>query len=274
MATETSVELETIHEGRISDASLQAVEGPFTRLSLDTFDPTADHARHPVQRLAPGRATIVMIQLAAINFVTSFCSGLIVVGLPTLAASLPLEESLLLWPSSAFFLTSGTCLLLAGTLADVIGARSVNLTGCFFVAVFALAQGFAQTGIQLIVFRAMQGIALALTFPSSVSIISTSVESGRRRNIGFASLGLAQPLGFSFGLVLGGLLVNGLGWRYGFYIAGSVSFLLFAVGIWALPAGVKSVHEISVWARLKSEVDWVGALVASTALALLSYVLA
>jgi MFS family permease len=111
-----------------------------------------------------------------------------------------------------------------------------------------------------------------LTFPSSVSIISTSLESGQRRNIGFAVLGLSMPLGFSAGLVLGGVFVSGLGWRVGFYIGGAATFVLFAIGIWALPITSRT-NQAAMKTRLASEVDWVGAGLASSSLALLSYVL-
>lgn len=134
--------------------------------------------------------------------------------------------------------------------------------------------GVARSGIELIMFRALQGVASALTFPSSISIISKSVEAGKRRNVGFACLGLAMPLGFSFGLVLGGIFVTGLGWQVGFYIGGGASFLLFLIGIWSLPSGIKPTSRISVWKRLANEVDWVGVVLASTCLAIFSYVLA
>ena len=256
-------------------SNLPALEGP-ANTSVGMSGPTTaiNNQDYDSQMLPQGRSLIVITQLAGINFITSFNNGLLTVGIPAIAADLHLRHSLLLWPNSAFALTSGTCLLLAGSFADVIGSRSVNLTGCFFIAVFTLVCGFSRTDIELIMFRALQGVASALTFPSSISIISKSIETGKRRNIGFATLGLAMPLGFSFGLVLGGVLVSGLGWRVGFYIGGAACFLLFAVGIWSLPVGIKSDSEISAWKRLAVEIDWVGAGLASTALAVFSYFLA
>ena len=144
------------------------------------------------QTLPKGRSAIVITQLAGINFVTSFSNGIIIVGLPAMASSLKLDDALLVWPMSVYALTSGTCLLLAGTVADVLGPRRVNLVGCFLLAVFILSCGLARDGIELIMFRAMQGIAGALVVPSSISIVSTAVESGRSRNLGFACLGLAS----------------------------------------------------------------------------------
>lgn len=222
------------------------------------------------------RGWIIVTQLAGINFVTSFSTGLLTVGLPTIAADLALDQSLQVWPTSVYALTGGTCFLVAGTVADVIGPRSVNLTGCFFLAVFILASGLARTGMELIMFRAMQGIASALVVPSSISIVSAAVENGRPRNLAFGCLGLSMPLGFSLGLVLGGVFNDSsLGWRAGYYIGGALAFLLWAIGIRALPAVTPSTTEgPTMLQRLAKEIDWIGAAIASTSLATFSYVLA
>ncbi|GAM91271.1 hypothetical protein ANO11243_093190 [Dothideomycetidae sp. 11243] len=191
-----------------------------------------------------------------------------------MAAALGLQLNLLLWPASAYALTNGSCLLLAGSVADVVGTRHVNLVGCLLISIFILACGFAHNGSELIAFRALQGVAGALAVPTGMSIISNSVERGPRRNIGFAMLGLAQPLGYSFGLVLGGVFTDELGWRVGFYICAAGGFLLTVIGIWSLPKDAKNHSGATVWTRLAREVDWVGTVLLCAALSLFSYVLA
>lgn len=208
--------------------------------------------------LPTGRAATVVIQLAGVNFVTSFTHGLLTVGVPAIASDLDLSESLYAWPISVFALSCGSTLLLAGTVADVLGARTCNLTGAFFLSVFTLACGYCQTGIQLVIFRALQGLASALAVPSALSIVSRSVRSGQLRNIGFATMGFARDLGFSVGLVLGGVFVASVGWRAAFYFGGSLSFFLFLIGIWVVPRGIEAQTPGSKWSRLAKEVDWIG----------------
>lgn len=94
-------------------------------------------------------------------------------------------------------MTCGSCLLLAGSIADIVGNRLVNLAGCFAVGIFIVACGLARDGIDLIMFRAMQGIAVSLCLPTAVAIVANSTVPGRRRNIAFSCLGMAQPFGFS-----------------------------------------------------------------------------
>ena len=277
--TQTTVELEPIdhQEGDKSRPRVPSIvlASPANTTSGQSVPLTGFEIDEPVSYTLPrNRYIIVIIQLAGVNFITSFSNGLVTVGLPAMSNGLDLSAGLLLWPMNSYALTSASCLLLAGAVADVIGTRKVNLVGCFFIALFILMSGFSRTGIQLIIFRALQGIAGAMALPSALSIISRSVPSGKPRNVGFACLGLAMPLGFSFGMVLAGVFIDGPGWRAGFYMGGAASFLLFIVGIWALPIDIKVRTEISVRQRLMMEVDWFGAGLASASIALFSYVLA
>jgi MFS family permease len=171
----------------------------------------------------------------------------------------------------AISLTSGSCLLLAGAVADVVGCRPIYLTGCFLTGCFVLGCGLARTGIELIMFRAMQGIALALCLPTSVGILTNTMPSGKRRNVAFACLGLGQVLGFSIGLVLGGVFVDTVGWRVGWYSCASLVLVLLLVGIVSIPSDRLS--RPPTMKRLTAEIDWIGGLLATACLAMLSYVL-
>jgi MFS family permease len=168
-------------------------------------------------------------------------------------------------------------LLLAGSIADVVGSRPINLAGCFLQGLFIIACGFARNAIEFILFRALQGIAVSMCLPTSTAIVANAVPSGRGRNLAFSCLGLVQPLGFSLGLVLEGVLLNSVGWRIGYYLSGGATLVLFLVGIWALPPDRMAdglITEGSMLKRLKTEIDWVGAMIAFTCLALFSYVFA
>jgi len=121
-------------------------------------------------------------------------------------------------------------------------------------------------------FRAMQGVAVALCLPTSVAIVSHSVPVGRSRNIAFSCLGFVQPIGFSLGMVLEGVILDTIGWRFLYYLSGSLCLALFAVSLWALPHD--PVVQGSIIRKLKNEIDWLGAFIISTCLAVFSYVLA
>lgn len=174
--------------------------------------------------------------------------------------------------SSTCRLVQGCSLLLVGSIADFAGSRAIYLSGCFLLGIFILASGLAQTGIQLIIFRAFQGAAISLCLPTSVSIITKAFPNGQRRNIGFACLGLGQPLGYSVGLVLGGFFVDSIGWRFGYYLCAGATVIVFGVGLCILPADRH--HRLTSWRSLVYGIDWVGAAIASCSLGMLSFVFA
>ena len=221
------------------------------------------------------RIATTVVQLAGINLLSSFVNGAITVGLPTIARGIDLPRELYLWPLSVFGLTCGSMLLLAGSIADVVGPRKVELVGCFMLGAFTLACGLANTGIQLTLFRAIQGIAIAFHLPASVSIVATTIPKGKARNMSFAALGFARDIGYSVGLVLGGVLIQTSGWRMNFYLAGGGMLVLAALAVWSLPKDrAISSASTGVINDLSHKVDWVGSVIISTGLALLAYVLA
>ncbi|EGC44990.1 integral membrane protein [Histoplasma capsulatum var. duboisii H88] len=212
----------------------------------------------------------IIVAASSMVFMNSVLNGMLTVGLPSIARDTRLPDNLILWPASVFGLTCGCTLLLSGSIGDLIGSRRVYLTGGLLLSAFTLGCGLARTGIQLIMFRAISGIAISMCLPTAVSIITSSFPKGKRRNVAFACLGAAQPVGFSIGLTLGGVLVDTLGWRYGFYIvSGAIApFLLLA--FWGIPKDPRKTAPITRQ-RLASEIDWVGNVCISASLGMFSY---
>jgi MFS family permease len=221
------------------------------------------------------RIATTIAQLASINLLSSFTNGVITVGLPTIARDTGLARELYLWPISVFGLTCGSMLLMAGSIADVVGARRVELTGCFMLGVFSLACGLADTGLQLTLFRAFQGVAMAIHLPASVSIVTATIPKGKARNMAFAALGFARDIGYSVGLVLSGVLIQTSGWRLNFYLAGGAMLILATVAVWGLPKEEDmSAASEGFIKELYHKIDWAGSIIISGGLALLSYALA
>jgi MFS family permease len=251
--------------------------------SPPTFSPVSNEGVdiNVLPESPPARSTLQVVFTIAmpslVGFLASFTNGLITVGLPDMAKSLALDRALYLWPSSVYGLTSGASLLIAGSVADIVGARPVELVGIVMMGVFALSCGFASSGEQLVVFRALQGVGLAMHLPASVALIAGAVPSGRARNFGFASLGFSQPLGFGVGLVVSGILVEKAGWRSGFYLSGGATLLAAVAAIWTIPklevSGAQS-GVVELCTKVGRDIDWVGGFLSSAGLATLAYVLA
>lgn len=257
------------HQDAIALRSLRAIDDD-TSASLFARQPDRAPAAQPKPRkLHP---VVLTAQLAGVNLLSSMVNGYITVGLPRIATDLQLPEELFFWPSSVYGLSIASTLLLAGSVADILGTRAVDLSGCFALAASILGSGFVRTGVEFIVLRVIQGVAMSLHLSSSVAIVAGNMPQGRSRNVAFSCIGLSQPLGFSLGLVLGGILVDTIGWRAGWFIVGGAMLLLFAIGLRVLPRSKRNAQGIMT--QFATKVDWVGAIIASAFFACLSYFLA
>ncbi|KAL8917211.1 MAG: hypothetical protein Q9172_005941 [Xanthocarpia lactea] len=218
-------------------------------------------------------ALVVVVCIACTTGVSSLLNGHVIVALPMMADDLGLSVDLVLWsvpapPVSPSLACSSSC-----AVTDATSSRLMFLLGCFLQCLFTSACGFAQTGTQLIVFRALSGVAASFCLPASVSIIYDTFPAGPWRNAAFASMGGGQPVGYGVGLVLGGILTSTAGWPWGFHVVALTNSIVLVLAAWQLPVNSDSAPPVS-WRRLAFGIDWIGAFIASISLALLSYILA
>lgn len=243
-----------------------------------TFAETPRHSevhpeQSPLDQLSRIRSLTIILTLAGISFLNTMGSGVLISALPRIADDIGLDEGFLLWPASVYALAAGCLLLIFGAVADVVGAKLVWVTGSFLYVVFTVAVGLSKTGVQMILFRTFLGVAVSMCLPTAVSIITNTFPKGTWRNIAFASNGMGQPLGYSVGLVLGGVFTNTVGWRWSFFVSAIINFAISMSAIWVLPSVYRPSNK--AWSRrLIEDIDWIGACVLSTALGILLYVLA
>lgn len=91
----------------------------------------------------------------------------VVILLPEMSRDLNIPSTRQQWIVSAYALTSGSFLLLAGKLGDVYGKRLLFISGCFWITAVSLGTAFSPVEICLYVMRALHGL---------VSLISASKE--------------------------------------------------------------------------------------------------
>src|SRR5215213_1491998 len=149
------------------------------------------------------------------------------VALPDLGADLGLGRAAFTWTVSVYGLVFGGLLLFGGRLADSFGARPMILTGLVIFTLASLASGLAQNETLLLGGRFGQGVGAALLSPAALAAITTGFH-GVERNKALSMWASLGGVGFTAGVLIGGLLTSGPGWRWVFFINVPVGIVLVA----------------------------------------------
>ncbi|HEX4751437.1 MAG TPA: DHA2 family efflux MFS transporter permease subunit [Solirubrobacterales bacterium] len=157
---------------------------------------------------------IALALLCVAQFVVVLDASIVNVALPTIGKALNFTEDSLPWVLNAYVLTFGGFLLLGGRLADLLGRRRLFMGGLVLFALASLAGGFASTSGQLIAARAVQGLGAAILSPAALSIVATTFKDGAERNKALGIWGAVAGSAGAAGVLLGGVLTEGLGWEW------------------------------------------------------------
>ncbi len=164
------------------------------------------------------RRWLALALLCVAQFVDVLDINAVIVALPTIGRDLGFAPADLQWVVTAYVLMFGGFLLLAGRLADLYGRRRMFVVGLVLFTGSSLLCGLAWSPLALISFRAAQGLGAAVVAPAALAIISETFPGGRERNLAMGTWTAVAASGGAAGLVLGGLLTDGLGWSWIFFI--------------------------------------------------------
>src|SRR5215216_3861036 len=194
----------------------------------DTHHPVRDTNQPPEpQASADPRRWTALAVIALAQFMLILDLTVVNVALPDLSADLDLSRSALTWTVSAYGLVFGGLLLLGGRLADLVGTRPTILTGLGIFILASLVTGLAQTQTVLLGGRVGQGVGAALLSPAALATI-ISIFHGEERNKALSIWASLGGVGFAAGVLIGGLLTTGPGWRWVFFINVPVGIVLVA----------------------------------------------
>ncbi|MFJ9630028.1 MFS transporter [Streptomyces sp. NPDC101175] len=152
---------------------------------------------------------------------------IVVVALPDMARSLHASLGALQWVVDGYALALAALLLGVGAAADVLGRRRVHVAGVVLFAVASLLCGLADGPGTLVAARAVQGVGAAAMFATTLPLLG-SVYQGRRRSVALGVWGAVSGGAAAVGPVLGGVLTEGPGWRWIFFVNLPVS----VVAVW------------------------------------------
>ena len=200
---------------------------------------------------------MVLVLLCGAQFLVVLDVTIVAVALPDMRASLGFSAAGLQWVLSAYTLTFGGLLVVAGRAGDLFGRRRLFAAGVVGFGAASLACALAPSPAALIAARAVQGVAAATLTPAALALLTTApVERGRA--IGWWTAAAAG--GGASGWVLGGVLVETFGWPAVFLVNVPLCAVAAALVPRVLPAD---------GARESGRLDLAGSILVTAGLALL-----
>jgi EmrB/QacA subfamily drug resistance transporter len=215
--------------------------------------------------LATRRGKLTLALLCAVAFLDFVDAPIVNIALPSIRHALHFSVAGLQWVPSAYLLTYGGFMLLGGRMADLLGRRRILLGGIVVIGLSSMIGGFAQSSGVLVGARLAQGIGAAMTLPAALSILTTSFKEGKDRHTALGVWGGVAGLGSAVGVLLGGLLTQGLGWRWVMFV--NPIACVFVLG------GVLRVIRADRVQRTSASFDALGAVLATSGMLLLVYTL-
>jgi EmrB/QacA subfamily drug resistance transporter len=183
------------------------------------------------------------------------------VALPSIQRALRFNATDLEWVVNAYALAFGGLLLLGGRAGDLFGRRRMFIAGVLLFAAGSFAGGLAATSAWLIAARVIQGAGGAIVAPTALSLIADTFSEGAARHRALGIYAGAAGGGGAVGLILGGLIVNYLSWRWVLFVNVPIAVVLAAAAPRVLAASTGR----------SGRLDLPGAISATGAVSLLVY---
>lgn len=164
------------------------------------------------------RGRRILILLLAVAFLDFVDASITNVALPHIRSDLGFSLQDLQWVPSGYLLTYGGFMLLGGRLADLLGRRDVLLVGTTLVGISSLVGGLAGDAGVFVGARLVQGLGAALMLPAALSTLTTTFTANKDRQAALGVWAAVAGLASAVGILLGGVLTEGPGWRWVMFV--------------------------------------------------------
>lgn len=154
---------------------------------------------------------------------------------PTIQRDLAIAPSLYTWITTAYLVASTVCVPVYGKLSDLYGRKAILLSGIAIFLLGSAACGVAQSVLQLILFRAVQGVGAASLFTSAFAVVADLFppqERGKWQGLFGACFGLSSVIG----PLAGGFLTDNFGWHWVFFVNLPIGLAAMAFIVAKMPA--------------------------------------
>ncbi|MFE6891779.1 MFS transporter [Streptomyces sp. NPDC057694] len=186
--------------------------------------------------LTSRRRTLILAICCMSLLIVSLDITVLNVALPSMAKEFDAPLSGMQWTIDGYTVVLASLLMLAGSTADRIGRRKVFMTGLVIFTAASVACSLAPTLESLVAFRMVQAVGGSMLNPVAMSIITNTFTDPRERARAIGVWGGVVGISMAAGPIMGGLLVDSVGWR-------SIFWINLPVGVAALLLTLRYVPE-------------------------------
>ncbi|MBC9716160.1 MFS transporter [Streptomyces sp. TRM66268-LWL] len=191
----------------------------------------------PVSDPLTHRRRMLILAICCMSLlIVSLDNTVLNVALPSMRKELDADVAGMQWTIDAYTLVLASLLMLAGSTADRIGRRKVFTTGLVLFTIGSVLCSLAPNLESLIAFRMVQAVGGSMLNPVAMSIITNTFTEPRERARAIGVWGAVVGISMAAGPLIGGLLVDSVGWR-------SIFWVNLPVGLLALFLTLRYVPE-------------------------------
>ncbi len=172
-------------------------------------------------------------------------STIVAIANPTIMADLRIGYSAVVWVTSAYLLGYAVVLLVAGRLGDRFGPKNLYLIGLVVFTAASVWCGLSGSAAMLIAARVVQGVGAGVLTPQTLSTI-TRIFPPQRRGVAVSLWGATAGAASLVGPLVGGLLVDQLGWEWIFFVNVPIGVVGLGLAYWLVPVLPTQSHRFDL----------------------------
>jgi MFS family permease len=197
---------------------------------------------------------MIFALIIAAAFLDIIDFSIIQIALPTIRAEFAISLADAQWIVGSYGLTLAGFLLLSGRAGDIYGQKKLFVAGVSLFTVASLAGGLAPSLISLVVSRAVQGVAAAISTVTALAIFAQIFPEGQVRNKALGLFVAVLSAGFAAGSLAGGVLTAGFGWRSVMFVNVPIGIVTAVLSVKYLPqtGGLIKEKHLDLWGGLSS----------------------
>ncbi len=172
-------------------------------------------------------------------------STIVAIANPTIMADLRIGYDSVVWVTSAYLLGYAVVLLVAGRLGDRFGPKNLYLIGLVVFTAASIWCGLSGSAAMLIAARVVQGIGAGVLTPQTLSTV-TRIFPAQGRGVAMSVWGATAGVASLVGPLVGGALVDGLGWQWIFFVNVPIAIVGLALAVWLVPVLPTQAHRFDL----------------------------